>query len=549
MTTRGKHSLARFLAFATALVLSMASAACGNGQQDAGTTSIDTDKVSVSSAAAKSNVIIFTPSDGISISSHTPLNKWAKFAPAITKSLTNAGFQSKNIKVKADGTLTKQSDDVQDYVVNQLSTASDDTNRHTTLIVAPATSGNKGNEQYGDYVTNPADAATYDTEKPASTGNSTDANGNADSPSSSSSSSSSDKSTQTQDGNDKDKANANDEATAAKRLAKTLKLAKKAGAHTIILANPLAGFTPDIFVSMSTPRQIGALQAQQLVSKLALEKTTKMHPKAVEVMIPVGEDDDSTTDTSEAFAKEAFAGIWDVLQPYFKDGRAISPSKRLTATTTDNDWESVAFKASKTAEVKSELDARLNGSSKDSKPLHVDGILGMNDFVSSAVVDELTSLKYTGTAADINPEIEVSGIVGTLTGKHNLNKQAPPKPKDNKQDTTEGEEQTQTDGEGDLSWPILTGYGAYTDMMPDVVNGKQWMTGMEDIQKLSHDIAGATATIEAGKNVTDLSYVKAATINSSKMNTIHEKPMAISASNLKHLLIEPGYISLADAGL
>ncbi|WEV63308.1 hypothetical protein [Bifidobacterium sp. ESL0732] len=539
MTTRGKHSLARFLALATAAVLTMTSAACGTGQQDAETTSIDTDKVSLSSAAAKSNVMIFTPSDGISVSSHTPLNKWAKFVPAITKSLTDAGFQSKNIKVKTDGNLTKQSNDVQDYVVNQLSTANDQTNRHTTLIVAPATSANKGNEQYGDYVTNPVDAPFYDTEKPTTAANANTNTGD------SGSTASSGKSSQTQNGNDKD----NDEITAGKRLAKTLKLAKKAGAHTVILANPLAGFTPDLFINMSTPRQIGALQAEQLVSKLALEKTTKMHPKSIEVMIPVGEDNDSALSTTEAFAEEAFSGIWSVLEPYFKDGRAISPSKKLNSTSSEKDWESVSFKASKTAEIKNELNSRLAGSSKDGKPLHVDGILSMNDFVSSAVVDELTSLKYTGTAADINPEIEVSGIVGTLTGKHNLDKQAPPKPKSSSQSTEETDPQTQTNNDGDMAWPIVTGYGAYTDMMPEMVNGKQWMTGMENIETLSRDIAGATAAIEAGKNVTELSYVKAATINGSKMNTIHEKPMAISASNLKHLLIEPGYISLADAGL
>ncbi|WEV73298.1 hypothetical protein OZX74_04875 [Bifidobacterium sp. ESL0798] len=545
MTTRGKHPLARFLAFATALVLTTASAACGSGGQDTGATSIDTDKISVSSAVAKSNVMVFTPSDGISISSHTPLNKWAKLAPAITKSLTDAGFSSKNIKVKTDGNLRKQSEDVQDYVVNQLATASDDSNRHTTLIVAPATSANKGNEQYGDYVTNPADAPAYDTEKPSGATN-TAANGNTGSKASPSSA---DKTTQAQNGDDKDKTDKQNEIAAGKRLAKTLKLARKVGAHTVILANPLAGFTPDVFVSLSTPRQIGVLQARQLVSKLALEKTTKMHPKSLEVMIPVGEDTDSTLNTSQTFAKEAFAGIWHVLQPYFKDGRAISPSKKLSASTTDKDWESVSFKASKTAEIKTELNDRLTDSSKEGQPLHVDGILAMNDFVSSAVVDELTTLKYTGTAADINPEIEVSGIVGTLTGKHNLNKVAPPKPKDSKESGTEDETQSQSDSEGDMAWPIITGYGAYADMMPDVVNGKQWMTGMENIQKLSGDIAGATTTIEAGKNVTELSYVKTTTINGTKMDTIHEKPMAISAGNLKHLLIEPGYISLADAGL
>ncbi len=34
-----------------------------------------------------------------------------------------------------------------------------------------------------------------------------------------------------------------------------------------------------------------------------------------------------------------------------------------------------------------------------------------------------------------------------------------------------------------------------------------------------------------------------------RIPTIHEKILAVSAGNLKKTLIEPGYISLADAGL
>lgn len=537
MTTRGKRSLARFAAFATAAVLTMSMLACGAPKQDAETTSIDTDKVSESSAAAKSKVMIFTPSDGISISSHAPLNKWAKLVPQITKSLDDEGFNSKNIKVKTDSNLVRQSEDVQDYVVNQLSSQSSQTDHHTTLIIAPAISGNKGNEQYGDYVTNPVDAPNYDTEN---SDDQSKANAAADAGSSSTTSS--------QNSNQQQNETDNDETTAMEKLAKNMKLAQKAGAHTIVLSNPIQEFTPDLFVSMSTPRQIGALQARQLVSKLALAKTTKVHPKSIEIMMPVSEDD-STSKTTEQFSSEAFAGIWSVLGSYFKDGQAVSPSKILTSASSQNDWRSVSFKASKTAEVKNELNTRLTRSSKDGKPVHVDGIIAMNGFVSSAVIDELGDLKYTGSAADINPEIEVSGIVGTLTGKYNLNRQAPPKPKDSAQNENSTESETQTSNTESLAWPIVTGYGAYTDMMPEIVNGKQWMTGMEDIQHLSGDIAAVTAAMVSGKTLTDLSYVKTLSVSDTKVATIHRKPMAISAGNLKHLLIEPGYISLADAGL
>ena len=39
-------------------------------------------------------VAIFTPSDGITLSQHTPLNKWAKLVPDITSELKKQGFKS-----------------------------------------------------------------------------------------------------------------------------------------------------------------------------------------------------------------------------------------------------------------------------------------------------------------------------------------------------------------------------------------------------------------------------------------------------------------------
>ena len=46
-----------------------------------------------------------------------------------------------------------------------------------------------------------------------------------------------------------------------------------------------------------------------------------------------------------------------------------------------------------------------------------------------------------------------------------------------------------------------------------------------------------------------LGFIRSATVEGKKITTIHEETLAISADNLKKTLIEPGYISLADAGL
>ena len=63
-------------------------------------------------------VAIFTPSDGITLSQHTPLNKWAKLVPDITSELKKQGFKSANITTTTSSDLAKQSQDIQDYVVN-----------------------------------------------------------------------------------------------------------------------------------------------------------------------------------------------------------------------------------------------------------------------------------------------------------------------------------------------------------------------------------------------------------------------------------------------
>ena len=93
-------------------------------------------------------VAIFTPSDGITLSQHTPLNKWAKLVPDITSELKKQGFKSANITTTTSSDLAKQSQDIQDYVVNHAVSAQSGKNnankkdgadeKEITLIVAPA---------------------------------------------------------------------------------------------------------------------------------------------------------------------------------------------------------------------------------------------------------------------------------------------------------------------------------------------------------------------------------------------------------------------------
>lgn len=443
------------------------------------------------------SVAIFTPSDGITISQHTPLNKWAKLVPQIKDELVETGFTAKQISTHTDSNLDKQSQDIQDYVVSRAADAAStatSADTTTTLIVAPCASTDSTTTQYGDYVTTPLDADTSS-------------------------------STDTE---------------ADQRLASALTLARKSGMHVIVLANDISGFSPDVFVQMSTARKIGQIQAKQLVSKLQLDSASPSNPKTIEVFLPVGSAKDEDQSVSMAFAKEAFKGIWDVLGPYFKSGAVVSASDTLNASTSATSWSSVAFTASDDNDITQELDSRLQPD-EDTQPVHIDGIIAMNDYIASVIVQELDALGYEGSSAEINPSISIMGIVGNLAGHKDLTKSAVPAPA--------GSQPYVPADDDTLQWPIVTGYGAYTDMLPEIVNGKLWMTALEDRATLASDIAKVSKRLASGGSVTTLKSVNKTTINGKAVPTLTQALIAVSASNLKSELIDTGYVTLAEAGL
>ena len=364
-------------------------------------------------------VAIFTPSDGITLSQHTPLNKWAKLVPDITSELKKQGFKSANITTTTSSDLAKQSQDIQDYVVNHAVAAQsgkDSANKKDgadekaiTLIVAPAAETQTSTRQYGDYVSQTSGTATDRTGSDEA--GSTDASESTDTPESANASSS-------------DNASDSTDTESMPRMANALQLAKDSGMHVVLVANPVKDFTPDAFVELSTAERIGQIQASKLADKLQLDTISKDNPKAVEILLPYTASADGSDDE---FAKEAFAGAWSVLQPYFKKGTAYSPSGLLTADTTDGQWESVAFKIDKDSRITDEITNRLKQKNSASHT-RIDGIIAMNDYVASGVVDALDHLGYTGSAADINPSITLPGIVGNITGKQDLHRKKVPDP-------------------------------------------------------------------------------------------------------------------------
>ena len=465
-------------------------------------------------------VAIFTPTDGLTISQHTPLNKWQALTPDLEQALQEQGFSREDIHVHTSDGLARQSRDIQDYVVEALTPNEDDPQPdEITLVVAPAVEAGDATRQYGDYVTKHIGWNAEDIES--------------------------------QDGKiSEDDREAEQD---AQRLVTALDLAREAGMRVVLMASTITGFTPDAYVQMSDAERIGAIQAQNIVDKLKLDTTSVENPKYVEVMLPrnTASEDPSDTDVSEQetdeFAAAAFRGVWNVLAPYFQDGRALSPSGLLTAETTADDWRSVAFDASDEDAIAAELTQRLGMDDADAGHTRVDGIIAMNDYVASSVIGQLSSLGYVGTSADINPSISISGIVGNIAGRKDLAKQPVPDP-------IKAPEESDDDTGDDIErmnsrWPIVTGYGAYLDIIPRIVDGQQWMTALEDRVAISDDVARICGRLDADESLDDLEGIGTTDINGSKVPTLTEPLLAVSAGNLKETLIDPGYITLADAGL
>ena len=103
--------------------------------------------------------------------------------------------------------------------------------------------------------------------------------------------------------------------------------------------------------------------------------------------------------------------------------------------------------------------------------------------------------------------------------------------------------------EQNSQWPIITGYGAYVSSIPNIVNGKQWMTALENRKTLASDIAQPCVQLNTSGKLAKLTFISSVAMEDEKVPTIQEEALAVSASNLKKTLIEPGYISLAEAGL
>lgn len=325
------------------------------------------------------------------------------------------------------------------------------------------------------------------------------------------------------------------------RFTSALELAQQYGMKVIMLANNIDGFTPDAFVEMLTAYNIGYIQAQRIASKLDLDNMDAVAPAIIEIMLPYNPSQDSAQIT-----QQLFKGALDALQPYIDQGRVNDTRGILSTTTSENDWQLFTIYTTDDSLTSSALHNRLINDEGDLQP--IDAIIAFHDLFSLTVVQALETVGYEGTSADINPSITLSGILGNITGKPDLQRQAVPAPNVSTNDANGGEMDA-SEHDSQPSWPLIASFGIETSVLPSLVDGKVWMSSMIARNSYAEDIALYCETLHTKESLDNLDFLHVTTIHGNPVTTIAEPLVAVSANNMKSALIDTGYISLAEAGL
>lgn len=487
---------------------------------------------------AQGNVQLFIPSDSFSLSTQTPINTWSELSSAIHAQLQTYGFSAKQISTTKSDSLVGQ--------IDALTQAIDNVPENTpqTFIIAPVLANDDIRQQYGDYVSD-SQMLVESSEKSSKTASRV--------------------SKDTEQHAEDDEVSAIEQTQQdLKSLAQLIDTAQAQHIRVIELGSPVQTLTPDCVVDLVSAYQIGATQAQELVNKLDITHATTSNPVSIEVFIPSSND--------ELFARAMFNGVWSVLGQYYTSGVVVSPSGRLSQTSNEDSWSTVDVKETTKDGISAAIAERLglNHSRDHASSLpKLDGVLSGNDALAQYLADALKQAGYTGSSATINPNISIGGIVKQLAGEADLQRNAVPQPR-RQSSTSSTDSKTQV-----LTWPIITGYGAYTSNLAYIIDGSQWSTSLVNRNAVAQSIAGcvlAYNTNNKPKTVVRQIETKVKqqqqsnkqqgarqTVQPSSWDTVHidrvaipqvsQSLLAVSASNLKSVLIDGQYISPADAGL
>ena len=541
---------------------------------------------------AHSRVGLLLPADPSALQSSMSLNSWASLAKRTQQALQKSGFSSSSITTQYARDAVQQAQQLEKLEqqwsseASENSASSTDLKGNTLFLCAPRvepvtslwgglTSPIVSLNSSGFHST--PETSEGDTEQDVSSSSSDYQSENSESDkhtsssqhwdtsrSSSSLSSSSDSAGSSKSSDSAHSQGSNDSAAddtaleddeeldaARSRSAELVRTLSARGVR-VVGCSDLVSAHMDAYVDMATPESIGVLQAREALSKIRANTLSASNPAQVLLLVPGNPQNEAS--------KDFLSGVFSVLETPLQQGviqlvglpEVKSLSSFLDSSAArDFYFGSDLYSADISRRLTSLLDDLIeeqggttasNGLMKAlpfvrSSTIALDAVIAGTDYISTQLVSVLTSKGYQGSAADINPDVSLSGIVSSLSGKKVLNKHKVPYPAN-----------TLPSAEFNSMWPVISGYGAID--VPSIVSGKEWVTGISDEESVASLFALLARNAALHKKLaTKVSELEGMTLSSRASRTLISVDLVpISSSQVKNLIKE-GYISAADAGL
>lgn len=383
-------------------------------------------------------------------------------------------------------------------------------------------------------------------------------------------------------------------------IATALSTLKKHSIFVVAIGTNIGTTTPNVLVRTSDPRHIGQQEARHLVDKIQLDRATRQNPRAILIVLPSDQQATKSLTTGPSQTQQILSpathdylrGVLDVLSRYFTKSTAYNAYDVHLTDPDSPKWSNLVVPvdalsaASRLQKIFDTCRQQIASASSSSGPLSQDrllgrlshvvlgtgdivplsGILAGDDTLSQLTVSELTSRGYTGSASDINPQITLGGILGTIGKSPDVSKQRVPDP-------SAPMESQSTDTA--KAWPIVVGFGANSKNAAFVTDGRQWATGVVNEQKIATTLTTMVTNVRSGKSLTKgISVSRTKVSETSQTQTTAPKATGLPATvqtittakarallmtpsqllfadnvSLKSRLVDGGYISAADAGI
>ena len=541
---------------------------------------------------AHSRVGLLLPADPSALQSSMSLNSWASLAKRTQQALQKSGFSSSSITTRYAHDAVQQAQQLEKLEQQWSSEASENSASSTDLkgntlflcaprvepvtslwggLTSPSVSLNSSgfhstpetsegdtpqdvSSSSSDYQSenSESDKHTSSSQHWDTSRSSSSLNSSSDSAGSSKSSDSAHSEGSNDSAADDTALEDNEELAAARSRSAELVRTLSARGVRVVGCSDLVSAHMDAYVDMATPESIGVLQAREALSKIRANTLSASNPAQVLLLVPGNPQNEAS--------KDFLSGVFSVLETPLQQGviqlvglpEVKSLSSFLDSSTArDFYFGSDLYSADISRRLTSLLDDLIeqqggttasNGLMKalpfvKSSTIALDAVIAGTDYISTQLVSVLTSKGYQGSAADINPDVSLSGIVNSLSGKKVLNKHKVPYPAN-----------TLPSAEFNSMWPVISGYGAID--VPSIVSGKEWVTGISNEESIASLFALLARNAALHKKLaTKVSELEGMTLSSRASRMLISVDLVpISSSQVKNLIKE-GYISAADAGL